>query len=219
MLLDLIDLKQIELVIFDNITSLLRGRDENRSDQYASCVDWILGLKAYEITLLILGHMGKDSDRGWRGFSGIEDNIDCTLKLTTPKNWKPADRCDLIVENLKNPRITSPDDYLLPWRFTLMDKEDGSLGYKTDFNNVQAFTPYSKEDSDKIIDSLLLGSAFQNKEIAKLVSVSESTITKHKNKLRDKNFIDKNDKTTAAGREFIKDFPFDLYLLSDGETQ
>jgi RecA-family ATPase len=71
--------KKVKLVVFDNISSLTPGIDENSKKEWDPINQWLLSLRYVGITSVLLHHTGKDGSQ--RGTSGREDNVDISILL------------------------------------------------------------------------------------------------------------------------------------------
>ena len=82
-LAELAEAHRADLVIIDTMARVVSG-DENSADTYRDFYRHTgLRLKQMGVALGRLDHMGKDADRGQRGASAKNDDIDVVYKLTT----------------------------------------------------------------------------------------------------------------------------------------
>jgi KaiC/GvpD/RAD55 family RecA-like ATPase len=72
-----------ELIIFDNLSSLGGGIDENDNSALEVQLRWFLTLRHRGFTVVFIHHAGKSGDQ--RGASRREDLLDTTIKLELPK--------------------------------------------------------------------------------------------------------------------------------------
>jgi AAA domain/Winged helix-turn-helix DNA-binding len=82
-MLDKID---VGLVIFDNLSSLRSGIDENDNSALDGFLRWLLALRHKGYAILLIHHAGKGGDQ--RGASRLEDFLDTTVKLLQPSKEK-----------------------------------------------------------------------------------------------------------------------------------
>ncbi len=73
------ELPNIEFIVLDNWTSMVRGVDENDNSQMDPVKEWLITLRHGERSVLIIHHAGKAG--GQRGGSAREDVIDWSAKL------------------------------------------------------------------------------------------------------------------------------------------
>jgi hypothetical protein len=78
-----------ELIIFDNLSSLGGGIDENDNSALEAQLRWFLTLRHRGFTVVFIHHAGKSNDQ--RGASRREDLLDISIKLEAPK---PEDNVD-----------------------------------------------------------------------------------------------------------------------------
>lgn len=80
-------LEGVELVILDNLSSLLRNGRENEADSWIPLQSWMLSLRRRGISVLIVHHAGKSGNQ--RGTSKREDLLDTVIHLKRPENYDP----------------------------------------------------------------------------------------------------------------------------------
>lgn len=71
-----------ELVIFDNISTLFRGLDENDAGEWEPVQDYLLALRRRGLAVLLVHHGGKSGAQ--RGTSKREDILDTVVALKLP---------------------------------------------------------------------------------------------------------------------------------------
>lgn len=69
-----------DVVIFDNLSSLCYGRDENSNSELDELLMWFRSLRHRGIAVIIIHHAGKSNEQ--RGASRLEDILDTSIKLT-----------------------------------------------------------------------------------------------------------------------------------------
>jgi hypothetical protein len=73
-----------DLIIFDNISALVRGGEENNNDAWEPVNEWLLGLRRLNYTSLLIHHAGKrqlDGTIRQRGNSKKEDPMDAVIQI------------------------------------------------------------------------------------------------------------------------------------------
>ncbi len=84
--LDLIDVEAPSLVIFDNLSTLVRGGAENDAESWQPIQDFLILLRSRGYSVLLVHHT--DKVRGdQRGTSKREDVLDWSLKLARPESY------------------------------------------------------------------------------------------------------------------------------------
>ncbi len=73
-----------ELVIFDNISTLFRGLDENDAGEWEPVQDFLLALRRRGLAVLLVHHGGKSGAQ--RGTSKREDVLDTVVSLKLPED-------------------------------------------------------------------------------------------------------------------------------------
>jgi hypothetical protein len=97
---DLIEahLDEVELLVLDNLSSLVRAVKENEGEGWLPVQDWALDLRRRGISVLFVHHAGKAGAQ--RGTSRREDLLDSVVTLKHPNDYMPAEglRCDVHYE-------------------------------------------------------------------------------------------------------------------------
>lgn len=75
--------KRPDLIIFDNLSSLGGGIDENDNSALEEQLKWLLSLRHTGYAIVLIHHAGKSGDQ--RGASRREDLLDTSIKLSLPK--------------------------------------------------------------------------------------------------------------------------------------
>ena len=79
-------LKDIDLLVIDNIATLCRAGRENDTESWLPVQGWLLDLRRRGMSVLIVHHAGKNGDQ--RGTSAKEDIMDTVINLRRPKNYQ-----------------------------------------------------------------------------------------------------------------------------------
>lgn len=80
-------MKAADLVILDNLSTLVRSGNENEADSWVQIQEWMLQLRKLGKAVLLIHHAGKNGAQ--RGTSKREDILDTVLALKKPKNYSP----------------------------------------------------------------------------------------------------------------------------------
>lgn len=90
---DQLDLEQVldgaEVLIVDNISTLVSGGKENEGESWLPVQQWALGQRRRGRSVLFMHHAGKGGQQ--RGTSRREDVLDSVLALRTPSDYDPAE--------------------------------------------------------------------------------------------------------------------------------
>lgn len=88
-----------KVVFFDNISSMTPGIDENSKELWDPINQWLLSIRFLGIAVVMIHHTSKAGDQ--RGTSAREDNIDVSIKLTRPSDYRSEDGAKFDVEFTK----------------------------------------------------------------------------------------------------------------------
>jgi putative DNA primase/helicase len=175
----------IGLCVFDNLSSLTPGLDENSKRDWDLINQYLLDLRRHGITSIIIHHTTKNK-KEQRGTSGRTDNIDVwcnierdersrNLKLTFRKwRYEPSD--------LLNDNTFSMDGY--NWA-PVVDRQDEM-----------------SKDLKQILE--LIGQGISQTEISKRMDVSQPYISKIKKQFVQEGLIDGDSKLTEKGTRLLR---------------
>ena len=76
----------VDLVVLDNLATLVRGGRANDEESWLPVQTWLLGLRRRGIAVLCIHHAGKGGDQ--RGTSAKEDVLDTVISLRRPADYK-----------------------------------------------------------------------------------------------------------------------------------
>jgi RecA-family ATPase len=82
-------LKDIDLIIVDNISTLCRTSKENEADSWLPVQEWALAQRAAGKSILFIHHAGKGGHQ--RGTSKREDILDTVIALKRPDDYNAKD--------------------------------------------------------------------------------------------------------------------------------
>jgi putative DNA primase/helicase len=83
------NLDGVDLLILDNLSTLLANGSEGASDSWLPIQNWLLGLRRKGIAVLIVHHAGVNGRQ--RGTSRREDALDTVIALRRPQNYSPEE--------------------------------------------------------------------------------------------------------------------------------
>jgi putative DNA primase/helicase len=95
-------LKDIDLVILDNLSTLASTTSESASDAWVPIQNWLLQLRRRGIAVLLVHHAGTNGRQ--RGTSRREDALDTVIALRRPEDYSPDQgaRFEIHFEKLRN---------------------------------------------------------------------------------------------------------------------
>lgn len=82
-----IELKGAELVIFDNLSTLVSAGRENDAESWDAMQAWLLHLRRKGVSVLMIHHAGRGENA--RGTSKREDVLDTVIHLRHPDDYSP----------------------------------------------------------------------------------------------------------------------------------
>ena len=82
------DGRRAQVIIFDNLSTLRRGVNENDNTETQALITWLVSLRHRGYTVVLVHHAGKSGQQ--RGASIIEVPMDYVIKLSTAENGKPV---------------------------------------------------------------------------------------------------------------------------------
>jgi putative DNA primase/helicase len=92
----------VDLVIFDNLSTLCTNGSESASDAWVPMQNWLLKLRRQGIAVLLVHHAGNNGRQ--RGTSRREDALDTVIALRRPEDYSPEQgaRFEVHLEKLRN---------------------------------------------------------------------------------------------------------------------
>lgn len=176
------------LLILDNISVLCPGIDENKKSDWDPINVWLLDLKKSGVNSLYDHHTGKSGDQ--RGTSAHEDNLDTSIQISLPKDYRTEGGCRFNF-HFKKKRVD--DQYL-----HLIRDEEWRLNTKEKPHQWE-ITTSTKKSSDEIF--LMLAQGIGVTEVAKSLKISHSYVSKIKNKLTANGYFNIKGDLTDKGKQ------------------
>ncbi len=194
--------RNIKILILDNLSCLTPGLNENEKDQWDEINQWLLKLRFLGVAVIMVHHAGKSGDQ--RGTSGREDNIDVSIHLKHPQDYKPSDGAVFDVEFKKSRGVCG--DGVSPFTFRIQ-KIDGHLEWTTD------------KVGTKIKDIIiaLIGNPDKNikqSNIVRSVGKDKSYVSRIINIAIKDGILTEDKKFTPSGLEQYKNIDIEQYLLT-----
>lgn len=158
--------RECDLVIIDNISTLCNQGKENEADSWLSMQEWALQQRRFGKSVLFIHHAGKNGQQ--RGTSKREDTLDTIIKLKHPSNYEASMGACFELDFEKARSIIG--DAVMPIRCQLTP--DG-----WDFNPIEA------SNYQRVVE--LLQEGYKQKEIAEELELSKSQVSKYVKKARE----------------------------------
>jgi hypothetical protein len=182
----------VKLLVVDNIASLAPGIDENSKKDWDPINQFFLDLRYNNIITIFIHHSNKEGEQ--RGTSGREDNIDFSILLEQPKNYKREDGCKFVLK-FKKARVPQADLHLIgDTEFSLLETSEGK--YEWTFASVK--------ESTRVGVLTYLDQGLSYDEITELVGVTKGRISQIKQAAIKEGLISKDGKLTAKGRVYVE---------------
>jgi hypothetical protein len=100
-------LRDAELIIIDNLSTLCRSGRENESESWLAVQGWALARRREGRAVLFVHHSGKGGSQ--RGTSRKEDVLDTVIALRRPEDYSPAEGARFEVHFEKTRGFAGPD--------------------------------------------------------------------------------------------------------------
>ena len=173
-----------DLIVFDNLSSLSGGIDENDNSALDGLLRWLVGIKHRGIAVLLVHHAGKSGDQ--RGASRREDLLDTSIALERRPDRKGDDEdeerhqgAEFVVKFVKTRgKKPVPDEFLLQLN-------------EVSESRVEWIKNHSFEVSsrDKTLRVIALKLPKTQNEIAEIRAVSKGLVSQHCKQLREGGFL------------------------------
>jgi len=158
----------VELLILDNLASLIAGQHENDADSWTTMQQWLLRLRRRGISVLIVHHAGKNGEQ--RGLSNREDLLDTSISLRRPSDYSPADGARFEVHVAKGRGLRGKP--ALPFEAMLETHADKAI-----------WSVKTIEDVERARVEALLADGLSIRDIAEETGIHRSTVHRLKKKL------------------------------------
>ena len=156
---------EIDLIIVDNLSCLVRSGKENDGESWLPIQEWALKLRAAGKSVLFIHHSNKNG--GQRGTSRKEDVLDNVICLKHPINYTP-DQGALFEVHFEKARHLYGED-IEPFEAQLV----------TDTSGKQYWQVKLLEQSTYEKVAVLANDGLNQKEIADELNIHKSTVSRH----------------------------------------
>jgi putative DNA primase/helicase len=161
-------LKDIDLLIIDNIATLCRVGRENDTESWLPVQGWLLDLRRRGLAVLIVHHAGKNGDQ--RGTSAKEDIMDTVINLRRPKDYQTEEGARFEVHLTKARGLSGSE--ARPFEAQLCDNGEALSWLVKDLED---------RESEAVRD--LLEQGLSLRDIAKELDLSKSNVHRLKQKI------------------------------------
>lgn len=145
-----------ELLILDNLSSLIPSGEERETEDWAIVQEWLLKLRRCGYTTLFCHHAGKGG--GQRGTSNREDVLNLVINLRRPADYSPEDglRAEVHFEKIRGRAAGSA---VQPFEIKLETDERGRACWTRkplkELVERQVFEMFSAKEKDRDIGEIL----------------------------------------------------------------
>jgi len=160
--------KNIRLWVVDNLSALTPGIDENSKKDFDPINQFFLQLRFAGIATIVLHHTGKKGLQ--RGTSAREDVIDTSIILKKPSDYSAKQGARFILSFTKSRVATRDGNLLADVLFHLQETTDG--------HTIWEFEHMRTESKSEILQ--MLNNGVKNRDIANILNVSASYVSKIK---------------------------------------
>lgn len=168
-------LNGVDLLILDNLSTLVRAGRENESESWIVVQEWFLRLRRRGIAVLMVHHAGKGGNQ--RGTSKREDVLDTVIALRRPGNYDPSQGARFEV-HLEKARGLAGDE-AKAFEATLEVTEERAMWTCRDLEDVKL-----RQAADLFRDGLSV------REVAAEMEISKSAAHRLKDKGKAEGLID-----------------------------
>jgi putative DNA primase/helicase len=111
-----------ELLVLDNLSTLVNGGRENDAESWDSMQGWLLHLRRKGLTVLLIHHSGRGDNA--RGTSKREDVLDTVVYLKRPEDYDPEEGARFEVHLTKARGIAGDDALPFEAKLTVIEGRD-----------------------------------------------------------------------------------------------
>jgi hypothetical protein len=177
----------IKLWVIDNLASITPGIDENVKKDWDQINKWLLELRFYGISTVLLHHANKAGEQ--RGTSAREDNIDISIMLKKPHNYLPEEGARFLAKFEKQRIPTADLPKIADTQFHLTQDEKGQL--------VWTFGDFKKETKKEVL--IHLDEGMKQNEVAELLGISNGRVSQIRKWGIKENYMTETNKLTQEG--------------------
>ena len=185
--------QKVDLIIFDNLSSLSIGVDENDNTDLEAFLRWLLALRHSGYAILLVHHAGKNGDQ--RGASRREDLLDTVIQLKKNTDQIVNTYGANFIMTFTKTRGIEPDP--LELNINLRDDENGNLK--------PMFMEHTRSTASlKTLAFIMKYKPKDQKTIADGLGNDKSTVSLHIKTLKSQGYISDKLEITLAGIQALK---------------
>lgn len=168
---EIINDKQIDVVVIDNLSTLFRSGRENESESWNPIAQWVLKLRTQGKSIIFVHHAGKNDNQ--RGTSKKEDILDTVIKLKRPDDYESKEGSRFEVHFEKSRGFAGSD--ASPFEVNLELTESRAVWKIKEIEDAEEnrVLEFSKE-------------GLTQREIAKELNISPSKVNRILNRIKEK---------------------------------
>jgi putative DNA primase/helicase len=153
----------VDVIIIDNLSTLVRGGKENEANSWLSIEEWALKTRSSGKSVIFIHHAGKDNNQ--RGTSKKEDILDTVINLKHPPDYNSEEGSRFEVHFEKSRGFAG--DEAKPFQVQLKLEDNKAIWQISEIEDLR----------DAMVLELHKGGAVQ-RDIAKEVGISLATVNR-----------------------------------------
>lgn len=161
---------EIRVLIFDNISTLFTGIDEDKKREWEPIAGWFIRLRHRGLATVLVHHAGKGGQQ--RGTSGREDALDSVIHLDRPSTYEANEGCHFELKFTKSRSVKGTEVGPLDVKLT---EKNGVLVWE--YKELEI----SKEDQ---VRELIAEGLTSNAEIAEALGITRTYVWKLRKKIQ-----------------------------------
>ena len=166
---------EIDLIILDNLSTLVRSGKENEGESWQPVQTWALQQRAKGKSALFIHHSGKSGLQ--RGTSRREDVLDTVITLKRPPDYSPEEGAKFEV-HFEKTRGTFGEE-VAPFEAKLQEDLNGNAMWTTRSLELTTF--------DKIV--AMTNEGLSQKDITIELEINKSTVSRHVRKAKNEGLV------------------------------
>jgi len=160
----------VELLVLDNLSTLVNGGRENDAESWNAMQEWLLRLRRKGLSVLLIHHAGRGENA--RGTSKREDVLDTVIQLKRPADYQVEEGARFEVHLTKCRGVVGDD--AAPFEARMETRDGGAWWTLRDMRDVQAERVRAMTRDKMSV-----------REIAEELGISKSTVNRIQNRLRE----------------------------------
>ncbi len=178
--------RNIKLVVFDNLTSLVSGNDENAKLDYDATNRFFLLLKHHHVAPIVLHHANKAGDQS--GTTSHRRNVDSVFSLALPKNYRKEHgaKFKLTIQKLRSAKVNVENKHLVKTRELRYAQNLSDHQWEWTFDEVNL-------NSDPAFFMDVVSNEFTQIKLSEKYDTGQGTVSKAIRNLVERDMIIKNE--------------------------